>query len=86
MRTQGTFQDVYEAAKSYFNGTADDGCPHNPVVRRANGVWMLESGLHGEPEADFETSLEYFDMWFQYAYGDASYLPDQDDELRFVDA
>lgn len=84
MRTSGTFQAVYEAAKSYSNGEeVYGGCPHNPVVRREGDVWMLESGLNSAEDADFEVTLEAFDNWFYEGYK-SDYTPSDEDIADFV--
>ena len=85
MRTAGTFNDVYEAAKSYALNQADDGTPMNPVVRREQGRWMLESGLNST-DGDFETTLESFDLWFHESYLDENYSPSEEDIADFVKA
>ena len=82
MRTTGTFQDVYAAAKAYYSDE-DGGCPHNPVVRCEDGKWMLESGL--EPtDGEFEIGLETFDNWFCEEYKDGRYVPSAADIEDFV--
>ena len=85
MRTTGTFQDVYDSAKSYHLDTAGDGRPINPVVRREGEVWMLESGLHSS-DCDVEASLEAFDLWFLESYGYSDYSPSESDASDFADA
>lgn len=85
MRTSGTFQDVYTAAKSYANGTEDD-CPINPVIRRENGIWMLESNLEPATDCDFECDLETFNGWFFDSYSFDEYLPSETDITDFVNA
>lgn len=82
MRTSGTFQDVYEAARQYEMAGRDD-CPMDPVVRREEGKWMLESGLNST-EGDFEVTLEAFDSWFYESYKDADYTPSESDIEEFV--
>ena len=86
MRTSGTFQDVYEAAKHYSIGDEWGGKPSNPVIRRDDGRWMLESGLVPAQDADFEVTLEAFDSWYYEAYRDADYIPSQSDIDDFVSA
>jgi hypothetical protein len=86
MRTTGTFQDVYKAAKHYYNGDKWGDCPSNPVVRRDNGRWMLESGLEPAQDADFEVTLEVFDSWHYEAYQGTDYMPSQFDIDDFVAA
>lgn len=85
MRTSGTFQRVYEAAKSYALGTAEDRCPINPVIRREEGKWMLESSLN-PTDGDFEISLEAFDSWFWEGYKIPSYSPSDADITEFIEA
>lgn len=86
MRTSGTFQDVYEAAKNYSNGgTTYGGRPMNPVVRRraSDGVWMLESGLDSAEGSDLECSLDAFDNWFYESYK-TDYIPGDEDIADFA--
>ncbi len=84
MRTSGTFQAVYEAAKSYAQGNdMYGGCPINPVVRREGDKWMLESAL--EPTTgDFEISLEAFDSYFYESYK-TDFVPTASDVADFVE-
>lgn len=87
MRTQGTFIDIYNAAKDIATDIDTyGGCPLNPVIRHTtNGVWMLESGLHGEPNADAECSLDVFDNWFYESYSNNDYSPTESDKIDFLD-
>jgi len=85
MRTTGTSQQVYEAARDYANGPDDD-CPTDPVVRRENGVWALESSLEPACDADFECLLCDFDIWFGDEYRDPEYAPSEADVADFVHA
>ena len=90
MRTQGTFNDIYTAAKNYYNdvdnGTTYGGCPMDPVVRHTvDNVWMLESGINSEPNADAECRLDDFDSWFYEGYNDDNYTPSTEDEADFLD-
>jgi hypothetical protein len=86
MRSQGDFQKIYEAAKSFYRG--DDvygGRPHNPVVRHTtDGIWMLESGLDSEERADAECRLVDFDSYFYETYQDENYIPSLQDEEEFL--
>lgn len=85
MRTTGTFQKIYAAAKAYAIDPAETGCPLDPVVRCENGEWMLESGL--EPQrGDFEVHLEDFDNWFFDVYENPEYTPSIADISDFVEA
>lgn len=99
MRTVGTFQDVYTAAKGYVRATTEElfvygrdllsanRRPMNAVVRREGDRWMLESGLNSGENADFEVTLEAFDSWFFEGYmGDDSYAPSESDIDDFVKA
>ena len=86
MRTHGTFGDVYDAAKSYYTGTAEDGCPMDAVVRREDGEWMLESGIEPARDADFECTLDAFDSYFFEAYPDHTFTPSEADATEFVEA
>lgn len=84
MRTVGTFQDVYEAAKSYVNDEDEyRSRPLNPVVRREGDKWMLESDIFSAEDADFEVTLEYFDSWFWEDYK-SDYTPTDEDMEDFV--
>jgi len=85
MRTQGTFSDVYEAARDYYLAVAEDGKPMDAVVRRVGDVWMLESGIHPEPEANFELSLDHFDMYWSESYRDDGYIPTPRDATEFME-
>jgi hypothetical protein len=81
MRTTGTFQDVYVAAREYAMENRSD-CPMNPVIRRENEKWMLESGL--EPtDGDFEISLDVFDSYFYEGYK-SDYMPSESDVDDFI--
>ena len=84
MRTQGTFQDVYTAVRDFYNGD-DEGQPHDPVVRKEENQWMLESGLNSAENADFECSLEAFDSWFYETYCLAGYMPGGEEETDLVE-
>jgi len=83
MRTSGTFQDVYAAARDYYHGTVD-GQPHDPVVRREGGDWMLESALE-TADADFECELDAFDSYFRDDYSDPGYSPSDADVDEFCE-
>lgn len=84
MRTAGTFQDIYKAAKNYATESGEHR-PMDPVVRREDGRWILESSL--EPtDGDFEISLEEFDSYFWESYQCAGYAPTDDDVEEFVEA
>jgi len=92
MRTQGTFKEVYTAAK-HFYADADNlettygGCPMDPVVRHTvDGVWMLDSGIDGEPNADAECRLDDFDNWFYETYEDGDYTLTDEDESDFFES
>lgn len=90
MRTQGTLKNVYEAAKDFYNDADDPiagGCPMDPVVRHTtDGVWMLESNMDSEPEADAECRLDDFNNWFYEAYSDDDYEPSEQDEMDFLES
>lgn len=86
MRTHGTFASVYEAARDYYLGAAEDAQPSDAVVRRENGEWMLESRLEPAPDADIECDLEVFHDYFFEAYRDATYTPADGDVSEFVTA
>ena len=84
MRTHGTFAQVYEAARAYYNGTAEDRPPLDAAVRRENGEWMLESGLDPAPDADFELSFDQFARYFAESYDDDGYKPTETDVREFL--
>lgn len=89
MRTTGTFQDVYEAAKIYAmdeTGEERQHRPMDPVVRREGEKWMLESGLNSAENADFSVPLEVFDSYFYNGYTDTDYTPSDSDVAEFVAA
>ena len=46
---------------------------------------MLESGLHGEPNANAECSLDVFVHWFYEIYLNNDYSPTESDEIDFLD-
>ena len=87
MRTEGTFQQIYNAAREIAaDGEIYGGCPVDPVIRhRPDGIWMLESGLNDAEGADAECRLDDFDSWFFECYQDADYQPGDDDEANFLD-
>ena len=85
MRTQGTFQEVYDAAKAYYNETAEDGSPHSPVIRREGNEWMLESSLDpANEDCNVELTLEEFDSYFYETYKEKDYTPTTEDIEYFV--
>jgi hypothetical protein len=85
MRTIGTFQDVYRTARDYYNDENVDDCPMDPVVRRVDTEWMLESGINPSSDADYECSLaDVFDTYFWEAYKDADWIPTDEDADEFV--
>jgi len=83
MRTVGTFADVYHAARGYRTGSAWD-CPMDPVIRREDGVWMLESGIEPRRDADLECTLDTFDGWHYESYEVGDYVPTAADEREFI--
>ncbi len=76
MRTSGTFQDVYNAAKNYALGIEDD-WPINPVIRCEDGTWMLESDLEPTYSA-IQITLEAFNIYFWESYK-MDYVPSEED-------
>ena len=80
MRTTGTFQDVFMAARDIFADPTD--CPMSPVIRRSGDEWMLESGLEPEPVAHFECDLDTFDSYFSEDY-ESGYVPTDADADEF---
>ena len=81
MRTQGTFCDVYRAAKCLF--TDATGCPIDPVVRCDGDDWMIESALEPAHDSTFEISLEQFHSYWHESYADDAYAPSAADEEEF---
>jgi hypothetical protein len=78
MRTLGTFQDIYQAAKNMKS----ENKPINPVIRRESELWMIESAL--EPtNGDFEVELEDFNAWFYETYK-TNYIPNDADMNDFL--
>jgi len=86
MRTVGTLSEIVTAAKNYYNNTSDDGCPHNPVVRRreCDKKWMLESGLCDASDSDLEISLDDFQSYFYEMFSSDTIELSIDDENCFV--
>lgn len=63
MRTTGTFKEIHAQAARYADGT-DSLDISDPVVRREDGVWMIESRLCAS-DGDVEVTWENFaDYWF----------------------
>ncbi len=86
MRTTGTFQDVYRAAREYYtDDEAVENCPMKPAVRRVGGEWRIESGIHDDPDAELEVTLEAFDSYFYEGYKDPDYTPSDSDVTEWVD-
>lgn len=84
MRTTGTLKQVYDAAKTYYNGgTTYGGKPMDPVVRFENGKWMLESALEPAPNATVECRLDDFDGYFCETYADDNFEITADVEEQF---
>uniref|UniRef100_A0A6M3XMV6 Uncharacterized protein n=1 Tax=viral metagenome TaxID=1070528 RepID=A0A6M3XMV6_9ZZZZ len=86
MRTEGTFQQIYNAARKIATDTEIyGGCPVDPVIRHTpNGIWMLESGLNDAKGTDAECRLDDFDFWFFECCEEADYQPSEDDEAGFL--
>lgn len=80
MRITGTFPEIYAAVRDRFGDSIID-----PVVRRENDIWALESSLTPAPDADFECPVDAFDAVFGDAYGDRNWSPTVEDERRFID-
>ncbi len=85
MRTQGTLTDIYAAAKNYADNIDTDTTPLNPVVRRENGIWMLESELEPSLDNDFQCSLEEFDSYFYETYTDNDFVITHETEREFIE-
>ncbi len=85
MRTTGTLQDVYEAAKHYCITNDIDDRPMNPVVRKENGRWELSSGLIPMDEKGLEIKLEDFDYYFYETYSEDSFEVTVEIENDFIE-
>jgi hypothetical protein len=60
-----SFDLIVVTARRYINGLDSDILPINPVVRREDGQWSIESELIPAPDCDFECSLDGFcEYWF----------------------
>jgi hypothetical protein len=87
MRTTGTLQNVYNAAKDYYNGgDMYGGRPMNPVIRFENGKWMLESGINPPDNSTVECRLDDFDSYWYQTYDDEDYEISPEDEAAFSEA
>lgn len=84
MRTVGTFQDVYRAAREYCTSGDINDRPMDPVVRLENGKWIIESGLEPQQDTEFECTLGAFDDYFYESYKDSEYLPSEEDATDFM--
>jgi len=84
MRTRGTFQEIYRAAREYYISGDIKDRPMNPVVRLENGKWVIESGLEPQQDTEFECTLGAFDDYFYEAYKDIEYLPSEGDVADFM--
>lgn len=87
-RTQGTFQQVYEAAREFM---ADGhGRPHDPVVRynESANTWALESRMTSiEDELwGFEISLDDFISYWWEGLNDPEWTPTDESISEFVNA
>jgi len=85
MRTSGTFNDVYQAARDH-HAEVEDTRPMDPVVRHRDGKWHLESGLGSAEGCDFQCDLEAWDNYFYESYKDVDFDPSESDEADFVEA
>jgi hypothetical protein len=81
-RTQGTFQQVYEAAREFM---ADGhGKPLDPVVRVEGETWMLESRMNSAEGCSFEISLDDFVSYWWEGLNDPEWTPSQFDIDEFI--
>lgn len=83
MRTVGTFEEIYAAARDFHHGDRSD-MPMSPVVRLESGKWMIESELEPAQDCDFEISLAGFNDWFYEMYN-SSNIPSDSDISDFMD-
>uniref|UniRef100_A0A6M3LV45 Uncharacterized protein n=1 Tax=viral metagenome TaxID=1070528 RepID=A0A6M3LV45_9ZZZZ len=79
-----SFQNVYEKIKNYSLELTDS-FPVDPVIRRIDNKWILESGLY-DNNGDIEITFEQFDNWFFESYGDNNYMPTSQDIEDFLRA
>lgn len=81
-RTQGTFQQVYEAAREFI---ADGhGKPYDPVVRKCGDTWMLESKMNDADGCAFEIDLDNFTSYWWEGLNDPDWVPSEYDISEFV--
>ena len=81
MRTSGTLQNVYDAAKTYYNGgNTYGGRTIDPVIRFEDGKWMLESDLEPAPNSTVECRLDDFNCYFCETYADDNFEITEDVE------
>lgn len=81
-RTQGTFHNVYEAARKFM--IDGYGKPHDPVVRLNGITWMLESGMNSADWCTFEVGLDDFTSYWWEGLNDIEFIPSQSDIDNFV--
>ena len=83
MRTSGTFQEIYAAAKSHYEELTDTR-PIKPVVRREGEIWMIDSSLFdSNDDINFEITLEAFDTYFYDGYK-SDFVPTESDMNLFI--
>ena len=87
-RTQGTFQQIYEAAREFM--VDGHGKPMDPVVRynEATNTWALESRMTSiEDESwEFEISLDDFISHWWEGLNDAEWIPTEESIRVFANA
>jgi hypothetical protein len=86
MRTHGTITEVFEAAKNFYNETAEDGKPVNPEVRWNGKEWSMESGLNSAEDVLASCRLDEFDDYFYQGYqATGPWEISKSDERDFLD-
>ncbi|MFA5457767.1 MAG: hypothetical protein WC261_09085 [Synergistaceae bacterium] len=87
MRTEGTFQDVYNAAQAFYTDDVEqEHRPLNPVVRREGKIWMLESALNPENEdCNFSCALDDFDSYWYEMYRETNHTITNGEIEDFID-
>lgn len=88
MRTQGTFQVVYEQARLYSQFKEEHrSCPMDPEVRFDGDEWMIESSLSSAEYAKAVCKLEVFDNYFFESYKEDDLeltINDENDFLKMI--
>lgn len=85
MRTTGTLNEVFNAARDHYNGgDTYGGLPLDAVMRYDGTKWMLESSLESAEDSIAECSLDDFDAYFFAAYAGDSLEIDPLIEKEFL--